>query len=529
MNKNRDAWGTRIGVILAVAGSAIGLGNFLRFPVKAAMYGGGAFLIPYFIAFVLLGIPLAWVEWTMGRYGGYYCHGSGPGILNAVVRRPWAKYAGSIGVIGPLLIFFYYVYILSWLLGFSWYSLSGELMAAVNSGTVTVLFGDYIGLKTVLFGNVPAALFFFVITFLLNFMILAFGVRHGIETLNKFALPVILVLGLVLFVRVLTIPGIERGLAFMWNPDFSRLSEPRVWLEASGQMFFTLSIGIGAILTYASYVKRRQDILLSSLSACSANEFAEVILGGTIVIPMAIVVYGAANIQEIASMGTFGLGFNTMPIIFGKMPFSALLQFSWFFLLFFAGLTSSISVLQPAISFFEDEAGMQRRGALFTVGVICLLMSLVAVFGLEAGAVDEMDFWGGTLLLVMFGTLEAIVFAWIFGTDRGWEELHSGATIRLPRFFRFVLRYVTPLYLLALLTAWLVTDFSKVIMLEGVDPTLQVSFLGVSMAKTTFIWLLRGLLLGLLLALNGVIWWIWRRNRIDERLAAIDAGEVTHV
>jgi SNF family Na+-dependent transporter len=89
-----------------------------------------------------------------GRYGGYYCHGSGPGILNAVVRRPWAKYAGSIGVIGPLLIFFYYVYILSWLLGFSWYSLSGELMAAVNSGTVTVLFGDYIGLKTVLFGNV---------------------------------------------------------------------------------------------------------------------------------------------------------------------------------------------------------------------------------------------------------------------------------------------------------------------------------------------------------------------------------------
>jgi SNF family Na+-dependent transporter len=117
-------------------------------------------------------------------------------------------------------------------------------------------------------------------------------------------------------VRVLTIPGIERGLAFMWNPDFSRLSEPRVWLEASGQMFFTLSIGIGAILTYASYVKRRQDILLSSLSACSANEFAEVILGGTIVIPMAIVVYGAANIQEIASMGTFGLGFNTMPIIF---------------------------------------------------------------------------------------------------------------------------------------------------------------------------------------------------------------------
>jgi neurotransmitter:Na+ symporter, NSS family len=127
-------------VILAVAGSAIGLGNFLRFPVKAVAYGGGAFLIPYFVALFLLGIPLAWMEWTLGRYGGGYGHGSAPGILNIVVRKPWAKYLGSFGVYGPLLIFFYYTHIESWLLGFAWYAFTGDLMAAVNANAVSEFF-----------------------------------------------------------------------------------------------------------------------------------------------------------------------------------------------------------------------------------------------------------------------------------------------------------------------------------------------------------------------------------------------------
>jgi len=520
MAHTRENWGSRIGVILAVAGSAIGLGNFLRFPVKAALYGGGAFLIPYFVAFVLLGIPLAWVEWTLGRYGGQFSHGSAPGILNAVVRRPWAKYAGSIGVFGPLLIAFYYIYIESWLLGFAWYSITGELMSAVNAGTVSAFFGDYIVLKTRIVNAMPAALFFFLVTFAINFAVVGLGVRRGIETLNKIAMPVILVLGLVLLIRVLTTPGIERGMAFMWNPDYSKLTNPRVWLEASGQIFFTLSIGIGAILTYASYVKRKQDIVMSSLTACASNEFAEVILGGTIVIPMAIVVYGATNIEEIAKMGAFGLGFNTMPIIFGKMPLPALLQTAWFVLLFFAGVTSSISVLQPSISFFEDEMKLHRKGAVSITGAVCLVMGLVAVFGLEAGAVDEMDFWGGTLLLVVFGAFEAVVFAWLFGSKRGWKELHEGSSIKLHPAFRFVLTWVTPIYLIVLLVAWLATDFGKVILLQGVDPKAGVTFLGCVMSKVAFIWLIRGMLLAVLIALNVTIYVAWKRNRIDARLDA---------
>lgn len=466
MAGNRDQWGTKLGVILAVAGSAIGLGNFLRFPVKTAEYGGGAFLIPYFVALLVIGIPLAWVEWTLGRYGGRFGHGSGPGILNAAVRRPWAKYLGSIGVFGPVLIFFYYVVIESWLLGFAWYSLTGDLLRAVADKQVGAFFGNYILLKTTILG-MPAALFFFLLTFAVNFIVIGFGIRRGIELVNKIALPVLLLLGILLFVRVLTIDGIGKGLGFMWNPDLSRLLDFRVWLEAAGQIFFTLSVGIGAILTYASYIKKDQDIALSSLTSCATNEFTEVILGGTIVVPLAVVIYGATNIQEIATLGTMGLSFQTMPQIFGVIPLGGFFQFIWFFLLFIAGITSSISVLQPGISFFEDEAGYSKRRAVAIVGSISLLMGLVALYGTGADAIDEMDFWAVNICLILFGMIEAIVFAWIYGIDRGWKELNRGSDIRIPRFFRFTLKWITPTFLIVLLGGWLVTQGVDTITMKG--------------------------------------------------------------
>lgn len=521
MGTHREHWGSKLGIILAVAGSAVGLGNFLRFPVKAALFGGGAFLIPYFVALLLLGIPLAWVEWSMGRYGGQYSHGSGPGIFNAIVRRPWAKYLGSLGVFGPTLIFFYYVYIESWLLGFAWYSLTGELMAQVTAGTVKEFFGAYISLSTSVGGIMPAALFFFLITFAVNFAVLYMGIRRGIELVNKVAIPLCLLLGLVLLVRVLTVPGIESGLAFMWNPDYSRLLEPKVWLEAAGQIFFTLSVGIGTILTYASYMKRNQDVALSSVSACAANEFAEVILGGTIVIPMALVVYGAANIEEVAKMGTFGLGFNTMPVIFGKMAFAQFFQTIWFTLLFIAGITSSISVLQPALSFCEDEFGLSRKRSSAAVGVVALLMGLVAVFGLNAGAVDEMDFWGGTFALVVFGTIEAILFGWVFGIERGWDELQRGAHIRIPRIYRFIIKYVTPTYLLIVLGAWLYTDGVSVVLLKGVDPAEMVQFAGITMSKVHVITGVRLLLLSLLIGVNVAIYLAWKCRKLNSKLELV--------
>lgn len=512
----RELFSSKFAVILAVAGSAIGLGNFLRFPVKAASFGGGAFIIPYLIAFLLLGIPMAWVEWTMGRYGGKFSYGSSPGIFNVVIGKKWAKYLGSIGVIGPLFIFFYYVYIESWLLGFAWYSINGELINAVQQNVLSNFFSDYIFLKSIIFGSIPAALFFFFITYIINFLIIGFGVRRGIENINKFALPMILILGMILLVRVLTVPGIERGMAFMWNPDFSSLLKPRVWLEASGQIFFTLSVGIGTILTYASYIRRNQDIALSSLSSCAANGFVEVIIGGTIVIPMAIVLFGASNIEQIAKMGTFGLGFNTMPVVFTKMPLASLLQFIWFLLLFFAGITSSISIIQPAISFLEDELNWKHKTSVLSTALFCLIMCLVSVFGLSAGIVDELDFWGSTFALVLFGTIEAVLFAWVLGIDKGWEELNSGAHIKLPVFFKYIIKYVTPVYLITILTSWLFLDGWGFITLKGIDPMEKVTFLSFTLSKVLFISSFRIFLLLLLIAANIVIYLAWKNREKNQ-------------
>jgi SNF family Na+-dependent transporter len=314
----------------------------------------------------------------------------------------------------------------------------------------------------------------------------------------------------------------------MWNPDYSSLLKPKVWLEASGQIFFTLSIGIGTILTYASYVKKDQDVALSSLSSCAANCFVEVILGGTIVIPLAIVLFGANNVEQVAKVGTFGLGFNTMPVLFGKMPLGSLLQVLWFILLFFAGITSSISIIQPAVSFMEDEVGWKHGKSVLSVAAVSLIACLVTIFGLSAGAVDELDFWGGTFCLVVFGTIEAILFAWVMGIDKGWEELNRGSHIKLPKIFKFVMKYITPVYLLLILSAWFITDGWGFITLKGVNPEETVTFLSFTVKKIVFISIFRFFLLGLLVAVNALIFLVWRKRQSITPYKTVLSKEYNH-
>ncbi len=521
----RENWGSRLGVILAVAGSAVGLGNFLRFPVKAATYGGGAFMVPYLLALVLLGIPLAWMEWTLGRYASMHGHGTGPGLIDKIFGKPWAKYVGSFWLFAPTFISFYYVFIQSWLLAFAWYSLTGDLLTAVNAGTIKTFFGDYILLRSTV-GPMPAALFFFVLTYLGNFAVLASGVRKGIERLNRFAMPILLVMAFILLVRVLTIPGVERGLAYMWNPDFSALANPRVWIEASGQVFFTLSIGIAIIMCYASYLKRGEDLALSSLTASATNTLAEVILGGTIVVPLAVVLYGA-DISEVARMGTFGLGFQTMPMVFGKLPLSSFLQTIWFLMLFLAGITSAISIQQPLISFCEDELQMRRRTAIFSVGLFLLVGSVFAVFGLAAGAVDEMDFWGGSLLLIVAGTMQAFLFSYVLRNE-AWQLLLEGARIRIPAWMRFVMKWISPWYLVIMLVAWLMTDGWKVISMANVPAGATVNFLGAEFSQVGFVWATRGFLVAIAVFINLVVWYAWKSGKAHKGRLPYHAQEALH-
>jgi len=477
--KIRDSWGSRLGIIMAVAGSAVGLGNFLRFPAKAASNGGGAFMIPYFISLFLLGIPLMWIEWTLGRYGGGFEHGTAPGIFHSVWQKNrFIKYFGVIGIFGPLIIFIYYTYIESWTLAYSVFALMGKYSGLADQAGMRSFLSGFQGLeKNQFFGGIGWAYLFFLVTFILNIWVIYYGIKGGIEKLCKWAMPLLFICGLLLLIRVVTLgtpditkPGwnIINGFGFLWNPDFSALKSAKVWLEAAGQIFFTLSVGIGVVLTYASYLSKGDDVVLSGLSASSTNELAEVILGGSIVIPAAFVFFGPIDIQSIAKSGVFNLGFVTMPLVLNKLPLAAIFGFCWFFLLFLAGITSSISLAQPAVAFLEDEFNLKRPKAVLIFAAISFILCQPAIFFLGNGVVDELDFWGGTFCLVLFATIETILFAWVFGMEKAWDEIHKGADMRVPKIYKFIIKYITPLFLFFILGMWLWQEWLPVILMKNV-------------------------------------------------------------
>jgi len=478
--KLRDSWGSRLGIIMAVAGSAVGLGNFLRFPVQAAKNGGGAFMIPYFAALLLVGIPLMWIEWSIGRYGGGFEHSSAPGVFHSLWQKNrFIKYFGVIGIFGPLVIMIYYTYIESWTLAYSFFSITQKYSGILDQTSMQSFLRGFQGLeKNQYFTSIAPAYVFFIITFIINMTVLNHGIRGGIERFCRIAVPTLFIFGIILLVRVFSLgavdPGkpdwnIVNGLGYLWNPDFSLLKSAKVWLAATGQIFFTLSVGIGVILTYASYLKKGDDVALSGLTAVSVNEIAEVILGASIIIPAAFVFFGPAAIGDIASSGAFNLGFVTMPLAINQMPFSEIFGFLWFALLFLAGVTSSVSLAQPAIAFLEDEFNISREKSVIMFGAVTFVLCNAAIFFLGKGVVDELDFWGGTFCLVLFATIEVILFGWIFGINKAWEEVHHGADMRLPRIYKYIIKYVTPIFLLVVLGAWFFQEWLPIIRMDNVS------------------------------------------------------------
>ncbi|MFQ5442584.1 MAG: sodium-dependent transporter [Thermodesulfobacteriota bacterium] len=478
--REREQWGSRIGLILAMAGNAIGLGNFLRFPVQAAQNGGGAFMIPYFISFIILGIPLMWVEWGIGRYGGTIGHGTSPAIFDALWKNRIAKYIGILGIFLPLVILVYYVYISSWTLSFSLASLFNLYPSPDASlGIATPAeflkpyqsyLGSYIGGsgEGLLLRPHPMAIGFFIVTLLVSLWVLGKGIAGGIEKLSKFAIPLLFIMALILFIRIVTLKSpvnpdfsVSRGFAFLWEPDFSGIMSAKVWLAAAGQVFFTLSLGLGAVITYASYVKKDEDIALDGLSTASLNEFAEVVFGSTIAIVSAVIFFGMDGAREIAGGGAFNLGFISMPAIFTHMPFGQFFGFLWFFLLFVAGLTSIVALSQPVIAFLEDEFGWSRKKSVRGLGLFFIISTPLPIF--LRGSLDELDFWVATFALVFLALFEIIIFFWIFGAERAWGEITRGAHIKVPRVFFYLMKYVTPGFLLIILAAWIYQQLPSVL------------------------------------------------------------------
>jgi len=449
-----ESWRSRVGLVLAMAGNAVGLGNFLRFPTLAAQNGGGAFLVPYLVSFVLMGIPLLYVEWAIGRHGGAFGHHSAPGQMDRLGNRAWLKYLGAFGVFTNLAVAAFYVYIESWALSCAFHSVVGTFSRRAPGE----FRASYLGLDRDALAVFPVeAAFWYVLTLGINVAVLGRGLTGGIERVARIGMPLLLGCAVLLAIRGLTLgpgdPGVVesplRGLNFVWEPHASGLLDPTTWLAAAGQIFFTLSVGMGSIQCYASYVKRDEDIALGASAAGWMNEAVEVVLGGSIVIPIATAYLGLEATRAMASgVDGYSLGFASLPSLFSNMgalaPVAGLL---WFALLFFAGVTSSLAMGQPVMAFLQDEMGVSRGKSAAAFCAATLLLGAVCVALYPGGAFGEFDFWTGTFVLVLFALGESIAFGWVFGIERGWAEITRGAEMRVPRFFRFVIRWVTPAFI----------------------------------------------------------------------------------
>lgn len=454
--EGREQWGTRIGLILAMAGNAVGLGNFLRFPVQAVQNGGGAFIIPYLVCFVLMGIPLLLIEWSSGRYGGKFGNHSTPFILDSMARGRIWKYIGVFGIFTNIAVAAYYCYIESWTMAYVFHSLGGTFVGQ-SQAEVAGFFGSYVNVTESTTGLPYEAVIFYILCLALNTFILSRGLE-GVERVAKIGMPLLILFGVILAVRGLTLgtSGVSpehpdasawEGINFLWTPQFDSLSNPKVWLAAAGQIFFTLSVGMGTVHCYAAYLRSKDDVALNAVSAGFMNEFVEVVLGSLIVIPIAAGYLGMDWVKENAG---FGMAFQTMPYLFQQWGpiLAAIAGMMWFGLLFFAGITSSLAMGTPWMGFMRDEFAWGRRKGALTFGLLVLIMGLPTVFFFQQGVFDEYDYWAGTVSLVVFALLETMMFAWIFGMNRGWQEITSGADIRLPEIFKYIITYVTPFLLL---------------------------------------------------------------------------------
>lgn len=456
MTKTSQAWGTRTGLILAMAGNAVGFGNFLRFPVQAIQNGGGAFIIPYLVSFVVLGLPLLLIEWSIGRYGGNKGFHSAPLMLQCMDKRRIWKYVGVFGIFSNIGIASYYCYMESWTLAYIFHSIKGTFNG-MNQQEVVNVFNDYVSIGTATL--IPyEPIVFFVICLVINVFILSKGLKGGIEKVAKIAMPLLIVFGILLALRAVTLKAGSNGvlfdssvgLNFLWTPDYKSILDPKVWFAAASQIFFTLSLGMGCVHAYASYLKRKDDIALNAMSAGTINEFVEVVLGGAIIIPITVGYLGIDQLKELAAFGGLGLGFKTIPYLFTQWGpiIGAFAGVMWFGLLFFAGITSSLAMGTPVQGFLEDEFGWSRKKTAITFGIIVFIIGMPTVLFFNNGVFDEYDYWTGSFALFVFAAFESILFAWFFGIKKGWREINFGADIRVPKIFKFIIAYVTPLLLI---------------------------------------------------------------------------------
>lgn len=433
----RDAWGSRFGFVMAAAGSAVGLGNVWRFPYVAGSNGGSAFVLVYLAIVLSFGLSLVLAEMVVGRAA----QRNPVGAFRALGGRGWAG-VGYLGVFTGFVILSFYVVVAGWTLAYLVFTLTGRL-DTTDAAALTETFNGFVGRS-----GAPVA--YAALFSLATAGIVLGGIGRGIERANKLLMPALFVILVLLVIRAVTLPGAEAGLAFILVPDFSKVTSQTL-VDALSQAFFSLSIGMGTMLTYGSYLSR--DINLPSSGLI-------VVLLDTLVGSLALLLVLPAVFSAGLSPGAGpGLTFITLPAVFAQMPAGHLFGALFFALLLIAALTSAVSILEPTVAYFVDEHGSSRRRTVALTALACFVLGIPA--SLSFGALsdfkifgrtwfDFVDFLANSLLLPAGGLLTAIFVGWVWAKPAVFNLANQGR-LRLPwaPLWLVVLRFLAPLGILA--------------------------------------------------------------------------------
>jgi NSS family neurotransmitter:Na+ symporter len=505
----RENWGTRVGFILAAVGSAVGLGNIWRFPGVAYEGGGGAFLVPYLVALLTAGIPLLIMEFTIGRR----YKGSAP-----VAFRRLNKNAEAIGwwqVAVSIVIAVYYAAVIAWAAWYGYFSLGQEW----GDDPATFLMADFLQDDGTLdtFSNwLPGLGLAMIAIWLVTLFVIGAGVRKGIEVASKIFIPLLVVMFGVLVVQALTLDGAADGLNAFFTPDWEAVAEPRVWLAAYGQIFFSLSIGFGIMVTYASYLKRKSDITTSAFTVGFANSSFEILCGiGVFSVLGFMALESGVPIDEQALTGV-GLAFVAFPTIINTLPFApGLFGILFFGSLVLAGWTSLISIVQVPVAAVEDRFGVSRlKATLFVGGGIAVVSTLLLPTTSGLMRLDVSDYYINQYGIAVAAPVSIVAVVWLAWK---WKELRANAnatsTFKIGPIWLVCLGVITPIMLAAILI-FNVRD------LMAADPNNPDDPLGGYNANQTFGWTLAigALVFGVLMAL------VLRRKDVPE---LVDEEEVS--
>jgi neurotransmitter:Na+ symporter, NSS family len=445
-NNKRETFSSGLAVFFATLGSAVGLGNIWKFPYLTGQNGGGAFVFTYLICVILVGVPVMVAEFYIGRKA----RKNTVGAFKVLKASPFWRIIGYMGVASAFLIMFFYSAVAGWVYSYIFKTIRGDFRALSSETIETaakIAEGEFANAAG---GAFSPMIWQFIVVLVVSAILIA-GVKNGIEKVTKTLMPVLFILIIICVIRSLTLSSAGEGLSFLFNVDFSKITG-RVILTALGLAFFKLSLGIGTMLTYASYFTEDNDLMNTSVKVAVSDTIVS-LLAGIAVFPV-VFQYG------LEPQSGPGLLFNTIPLVFSKIPFGNILLILFFILAAIAATTAMISMAEVPVVFLNEEVGINRTMAVILTGLIIFVVgfltvhpsSLLASFNLFGkNFFDLFDYLSSNILMILGGFLIALFVGYIVNKEELYKELSNNGSIKNEKIvgmFKFIITYVTPILLI---------------------------------------------------------------------------------